>query len=57
MVLALGWMFSNQYFACKAYFDFHHTTSPFQPMIKFYVFVGFQATAVTVTMVKESTSF
>ena len=55
--LALGWIFSNQYLALKAYVDFHHTTPPFQPMIKFYVFVGFQATAVTIATVTQSTLF
>ena len=39
--LALGWIFSNQYLAWKACFDFHHTSPTFQPMIKFYVLVGF----------------
>ena len=33
VLLALGWIFSNQYLAWKAYFDFHHTTPPLQPMI------------------------
>ena len=52
MVLALAWIFSNQYLAWKTCFDFHHPTLPFQPMIKVYVFVAFQATAVIVAMVK-----
>ena len=55
--LALGRIFSNQYLALKACVDFHHTTPPFQPMIKFYVFVGLQATAVTIATVTQSTSF
>ena len=55
--LALGWIFSNQYLAWKTCFDFHHTTPPFQSMIKFYVLVGFQATAVTIATVTQSTSF
>ena len=55
--LALGWIFSNQYLAWKACFDFHHTSPPFQPMIKFYVLVGFQPTAVTIATVTQSTSF
>ena len=55
--LALGWIFSNQYLAWKACFDFHHTTPPFQPIVKFYVLVGFQATAVTIATVTQSTSF
>ena len=55
--LAMGWIFSNQYLAWKACFDFHHTTPPFQPMITFYVSVGFQATAVTVATLTQSTSF
>ena len=55
--LALGWIFSNQYLAWKACFDFHHTTPPLQPMVKFYVLVGFQATAVTIATVTQSTSF
>ena len=55
--LALGWIFSNQYLAWKACFDFHHTSPTFQPMIKFYVLVGFQATAVTIATVTQSTSF
>ena len=38
--LALGWIFSNQYFAWKACFDFRHTIRPFQLLIKLYVFVG-----------------
>ena len=55
--MALGWIFSNQYLAWKACFDFYHSTPPFQPMIKFYVLVGFQATAVTIATVTQSTSF
>ena len=55
--LVLGWTFSNQYLAWKACVDFYHTTPPFQPMIKFYVFIGFQATAITITTVTQSTSF
>ena len=55
--LALGWIFSNQYLAWKACFDFHHTSPTFRPMIKFYVLVGFQATAVTIATVTQSTSF
>ena len=55
--LAFGWIFSNQYLAWKACFDFHHTSPTFQPMIKFYVLVGFQATAVTIATVTQSTSF
>ena len=55
--LALGWIFSNQFLVRKACFDFHHTRPPFQPIIKFYVLVGFQATAVTIAMVTQSTSF
>ena len=55
--LALGWIFSNQYLAWKTCFDFHHTRPPFQSMIKFYVLVGFQATAVTIATVTQSTSF
>ena len=55
--LALGWIFSNQYLAWKTFFDFHHTTPPFQTMIKFYVLVGFQATTVTIATVTQSTSF
>ena len=55
--LALGWIFSNQFLVRKACFDFHHTRPPFQPMIKFYVLVGFQGTAVTIATVTQSTSF
>ena len=55
--LTLGWIFSNQYFAWKACFDFHHTTPPFQPMTKYYVLVSFQATAVAIATVTQSTSF
>ena len=55
--LALGWILSNQYLAWKTCFDFHHTTPPFQSMIKFYVLVGFQATAVAIATVTQSTSF
>ena len=36
----------DRHLAWKACFDFHHTTPPFQPIIKLYVLVGFQATAV-----------
>ena len=53
----IGVIFSNQFLARKAYFDFHHTRPPFQPMIKFYILVGFQATAVTIATVTQSTSF
>ena len=53
----IGWIFSNQFLAWKACFDFHHTTPPFQPMIKWYVLVGFQATAVAIATVMQSTSF
>ena len=55
--LALAWIFSNEYLAWKACFDFQHTSQTFQSMIKFYVLVGFQATAVTIATVKQSTSF
>ena len=55
--LALGWIFSNQYLAWKACFDFHHTTPHFQPMTKFYVLVGFQATAVIIATVTQSIRF
>ena len=34
IVLALGWVFSNQYFAGKACFNVHHTPLSFQPVIK-----------------------
>ena len=50
--LASGWIFSNQYLAWKPCFDFHHTSPTFQPMIKFYVLVGFQATAVSIALRK-----
>ena len=37
VLLALRWIFSNQYFTWKACFDIH-TTPPFQSMIKFFLF-------------------
>ena len=43
MVLALGWIFSNQYFAWNACFDSHHTTLPFQPMINILYFCWFSS--------------
>ena len=52
--LALLWIFSNTQFAWKAFFDFRHTTPPFQPKLKLYVFVGFQAKAVTITTVRKA---
>ena len=48
---------SNQYLEWETCIDFLHTTPPFQPMIKFYVLVGFQAIFVTIAMMTQGTSF
>ena len=54
---SIGWVFSNLNFTLRTCLDFHHTTPPFQPIIKLYVFVGSQATAVIIATVTQRTAF